>query len=50
MRNAALIFFIVLGVLDFLYGIVAGDRISLIAGSAIVGITVYIWKTKGKGS
>ena len=41
-------FFIVLGALDFVYGVAFGDRISVIAGGAIVAITIYIWKTKGR--
>ena len=39
-------FFIVLGALDFLYGVIFGDRISMIAGGAIVVITLYVLKTK----
>ena len=50
MKKFVLPFFIVLGVLDFLYGIAFGDRISLIAGGAIVAISLYIWKTKGRGA
>jgi hypothetical protein len=46
MKRTVLIFFIVLGALDFTYGVVTGDRISIIAGGAIVVITVYIWKKK----
>ena len=41
-------FFIVLGAFDFLYGVIYGDRISMIAGGAIVAITLYILKTKNK--
>jgi hypothetical protein len=44
MKRFALVFFIVLGALDFGYGVVTGDRISIIAGGAIVAISVYIWK------
>jgi hypothetical protein len=46
MKNFFLPFFIVLGVIDFIYGVVFGDRISMIAGGAIVAITIYIWKTR----
>jgi hypothetical protein len=49
MKKFVIPFFIVLGALDFLYGVAFGDRISMIAGGAIVAITVYIWKTKGMG-
>ncbi len=50
MKRFALAFFIILGALDFVYGVATGDRISIIAGGAIVAITIYIWKTKEKGS
>jgi hypothetical protein len=50
MRKFFLPFFMVLGALDLFYGVAFGDRISMIAGGAIVAITIYIWKTKGKGS
>jgi hypothetical protein len=50
MKKFILPFFMVLGALDFFYGVAFGDRISMIAGGAIVAITIYIWKTKGKGS
>jgi len=46
MKNFALIFFIVLGALDFIYGVIFNDRISVIAGGAIVAIIIYIWKKK----
>ena len=46
MKPFFLIFFIVLGALDFLYGVLYEDQLSVIAGGAIVAITVYIWKTK----
>jgi hypothetical protein len=49
MKKFILPFFAVLGALDFLYGVAFGDRTSMIAGGAIVAITVYIWKTKGRG-
>jgi len=48
MKKFMLPFFIVLGALDFVYGVASGDRISVIAGGAIVAITIYIWKTKGR--
>ena len=50
MKKFALPFFVVLGALDFGYGVVFGDRVSVIAGGAIVAITIYIWKTKGRGA
>jgi hypothetical protein len=43
-----LIFFIVLGALDFAYGLLYKDQFSILAGGAIVAITVYIWKKKNK--
>jgi len=49
MKKFFLPFFIVLGALDFVYGVVTGDRISIIAGGAIVAIIIYIWKKKGRG-
>ena len=41
--------FIALGALDFLYGVVSSDRMSVIAGGAIVAIAIYIWKKRGRG-
>ena len=46
MKLFFLIFFIVLGALDFLYGLLYKDQLSIMAGGAIVVITVYIWKKK----
>jgi hypothetical protein len=46
MKPFFLIFFIVLGTLDLLYGLLYKDQLSIIAGGAIVAITVYIWKKK----
>jgi hypothetical protein len=46
MKPFFLIFFIVLGTLDLLYGVLYKDQVSIIAGGAIVAITVYIWKKK----
>jgi len=40
------IFFILLGALDFLYGLLYKDQLSIVAGGAIVAITIYIWKKK----
>ena len=48
MKKLIIPFFIVLGAFDFLYGVIFGDRISMIAGGAIVAITLYILKTKNK--
>jgi LPXTG-motif cell wall-anchored protein len=48
MKIFFLIFFIALGALDFLYGVLYKDQLSIIAGGAIVAITVYIWKKKKK--
>jgi inner membrane protein involved in colicin E2 resistance len=46
MKLFFLIFFILLGALDLLYGVLYKDQLSLLAGGAIVAITVYIWKKK----
>ena len=46
MKKFVIPFFIVLGVLDFLYGAIFCDKISMLAGAAIVAITLYILKTK----
>jgi len=48
MKIFFLIFFILLGALDFLYGLLYKDQLSIMAGFAIVVITVYIWKKKKK--
>jgi len=50
MKKIILPVLIVLGALDFVYGVASGDRISMIAGGAIVAIGIYIWKTKKTGS
>ena len=46
MKFFFLIFFIVLGALDFLYGLLYKDQLSIMAGGAIVVITVFIWRKK----
>jgi hypothetical protein len=46
MKVFFLIFFIGLGALDLLYGVLYKDKLSVMAGGAIVAITVYIWKKK----
>ena len=46
MKIFFLIFFIVLGALDLWYGVLYKDPLSVMAGGAIVAITVYIWKKK----
>jgi hypothetical protein len=46
MKTFFLIFFILIGALDFAYGLISKDQLSIIAGGAIVAITVYIWKKK----
>ena len=48
MKIFFLIFFIVLGALDFLYGLLYKDQLSIMAGGAIVVITIFIWKKKKK--
>lgn len=42
MKKYFLIFFMILGAGDFLYGILSGDRISVLVGSIIVILTIYI--------
>ena len=46
MKIFFLIFFIVLGALDFFYGLLYKDQLSIMAGGAIVVITVFVWKKK----
>ena len=46
MKKFAILFFMLLGGIDFVYGVIVGDKISIIAGAAIVAISVYILKTK----
>jgi len=50
MKKFSIILFIVLGIIDFLYGIFYGDRISMIAGPGIVLIALYIARDMNKGS
>jgi hypothetical protein len=38
--------FAALGLLDLLYGLYADDRVSIIVGLSIIGIAVYIIRTK----
>jgi len=49
MKKFILPLFVVMGALDFVYGVAFGDRISMIAGGAIAAITIYIWKKKVRG-
>ena len=49
MKTFFLIFFIVIGALDFAYGLIYKDQLSIVAGGAIVAITIYIWKKKNSG-
>ncbi|MFZ0611441.1 MAG: hypothetical protein WAM73_04315 [Desulfobacterales bacterium] len=39
--------FATLGLLDFLYGLYRGDRVSILVGLAMVGIAVYIIRNAG---
>jgi inner membrane protein involved in colicin E2 resistance len=48
MKKFILILFIVLGIIDFLYGIFYSDRISIFAGAGIVLITLYIARDMNK--
>ncbi|MGB8426782.1 MAG: LPXTG cell wall anchor domain-containing protein [Desulfobacterales bacterium] len=38
--------FAALGLLDFLYGLYRGDRVSILVGLVMVGIAVYIIRKK----
>jgi hypothetical protein len=49
MKKFIIILFVVLGIIDFLYGIFYGDRISIIAGAGIVLIILYIARDMNKG-
>jgi membrane protein implicated in regulation of membrane protease activity len=44
MKKYAIIIFLILGILDLIYGIMTGDRISLIIGGAMVVISLYVIK------
>ena len=46
MKTFFLIFFILIGALDFAYGLIYKDQWSIVAGGAIVAISVYIWRKK----
>ena len=46
MKKVVIAFFLILGILDFLYGIFFRDNVSIIAGAAIVAITIYIVRKK----
>ena len=46
MKKIIIAFFLVLGSLDLIYGIIFRDNVSIIAGGAIVAITIYIVKKK----
>ncbi len=46
MKKFVVPFVMVLGGLDALYGVLTGDRVSILVGAAIVAIGVYILKTK----
>ncbi|HNY66661.1 MAG TPA: hypothetical protein PKM41_14595 [Deltaproteobacteria bacterium] len=51
-RHMALIVFIILGILDFLYGLYRGDQFSMFMGLLIVVVAVGIAyrETRGAGS
>ena len=46
MNKYVFVFFIVFGLIDFLYGIFYHDQISLVVGPVIIAITVYMAKSK----
>jgi len=49
MNRYVLIFFMIVGVGDLLYGIVCEDRISILVGSIIVILTIYIARRRRPG-
>jgi inner membrane protein involved in colicin E2 resistance len=46
MKKYFLVFFMILGAGDFLFGILSGDRISVLVGSLIMILTLYIVRRK----
>ena len=46
MNRYVLSFFAVIGLLDLLYGLFFQDRISIMVGLLITGITIYALKSK----
>ena len=46
MKKLVIAFFLILGTLDFIYGVIFRDNVSIIAGAAIVAITIYIVRKK----
>jgi hypothetical protein len=46
MKRTLPFLFAALGLLDLLYGLYVGDRVSIIVGLSIVGIAVYIIRKK----
>jgi hypothetical protein len=49
-RHIALVVFIILGILDFAYGVMRGDQFSMIMGLLIVVVAVSIAYREMKGS
>jgi hypothetical protein len=48
MHPILVVFFIVLGLADFLYGLFFDDRLSVLAGPLIIAVTIYIAKFRKK--
>lgn len=46
MKKYFLIFFMIVGAGDFLYGILATDRISIVMGAVILILSIYIARRK----
>lgn len=42
MNRFFVIFFMIVGMGDFLYGIFSGDRISILVGGVIIALTIYV--------
>ncbi len=49
MNKYVFIFFIVFGLIDFLYGIFFHDQLSIVIGPVIIAITIYIARSNKKG-
>lgn len=44
MKKYVPILFLILGIIDLIYGITTGDRISLVIGGAMIVIALYVVK------
>jgi len=47
MNRYFIVFFMIVGVADLLYGIFSGDRISVLVGGGLTILTIYVaWKQR----